>query len=290
MKSTTSEKTRHLLFRADVGELLPEALLRGLRDEVVVCGWVRASGVLEDIELRAYDAARGTHGPARRVAGPVQLISLEGSVGLANGDVSVGLRAVLARETDRGMETIAGELVAARIVALEAVVTAFDDIALPRALDANAGVWILGEATSAPSTAKPSQPAAQARGASPATTPTTPAWSDAIAATTEPVREPAPRRPAVAGQSAAASQLVAIPPRPTRPTGTDDDLVLPEAGDVAEHFAFGTCEVIKSDGDRLHLRMPKDQRVKEIALEMLKVTLLPTAEGEPRRFKLERRL
>ena len=57
-----------------------------------------------------------------------------------------------------------------------------------------------------------------------------------------------------------------------------------------EHFAFGQCEVLKSDGDRLHLRMPRDGRVKEIALEMLKVTELARADGEPRRFKLERKL
>ncbi len=39
----------------------------------------------------------------------------------------MGLHAVLARETDRGMETLAGEIVSARIVALEAFVTAFEE-------------------------------------------------------------------------------------------------------------------------------------------------------------------
>jgi hypothetical protein len=46
--------------------------------------------------------------------------------------------------------------------------------------------------------------------------------------------------------------------------------------------------VLKSDGDRLHLRT-KDQRVKEIALEMLRVTPLPEEDGH-RRYRLDRRL
>jgi hypothetical protein len=63
----------------------------------------------------------------------------------------------------------------------------------------------------------------------------------------------------------------------------------PEAGDVVEHFAFGRCDVLKSDGDRLYLRMHKDGRVKEIALEMLKVT--PTGEEDGKRaYKLARRM
>jgi hypothetical protein len=59
-----------------------------------------------------------------------------------------------------------------------------------------------------------------------------------------------------------------------------------------DHFAFGRCDVLKSDGERLHLKVHKDGRIREIALEMLRVT--PLEEGEEgsdkRRFKLERKL
>ena len=58
-----------------------------------------------------------------------------------------------------------------------------------------------------------------------------------------------------------------------------------------QHFAFGKCEVMKSDGDRLHLRVGKEGRVREIALEMLRVVPLdadPTV--RPRHFRLDRRL
>ncbi len=75
-----------------------------------------------------------------------------------------------------------------------------------------------------------------------------------------------------------------------RPKAHDDEVVYPDAGDVVEHFHFGTCEVVKSDGDRLHLRDPREGRIKEIALEKLKVTPLPSDAGAPRRFKLDRKL
>jgi hypothetical protein len=47
--------------------------------------------------------------------------------------------------------------------------------------------------------------------------------------------------------------------------------------------------VVKSDGERLHLRIPKDGRIREIALEMLRVIPLDS-EGTGRLFKLERRI
>jgi len=76
---------------------------------------MRASGVLRDVELRAYDPQVGGLGGARRISGPVQVLSLEGSIGLAGGDPSVALRALLARETDRGLETLAGEIASATV-------------------------------------------------------------------------------------------------------------------------------------------------------------------------------
>ncbi len=84
----------------------------------------------------------------------------------------------------------------------------------------------------------------------------------------------------------------AMPQRIARPVQaeTEDDPV-PEPGDTVEHFAFGRCEVVKSEGDRLHVRLGKDQRIKEIALEMLKVSALPVDEGQTtKHWKLARKL
>jgi predicted DNA-binding protein with PD1-like motif len=293
VKLLTSTTARHIVFRLYGDEALPNGLLKAMREGAVSCGWMRASGVLAEVELRAYGADIGGQGAERRIAGPVQLLSLEGSVGLSDGDVSVGMRAILARETDTGMETLAGEIVAARIVALEGVVTAFDDLAMARAMDPEAGVWLFGEGAvlAAHRDTMPAADLARA-GANPAAAAppaaAKPAWSEAVSASAS---KPIPQGPARYNIAGPPQPPVAVMPRPVARPPVDDmpDGPFPEEGDVVEHFAFGTCDVIKSDGERLHLRVHKDGRIKEIALEMLRVTLL-TTDGETRRYRLDRRL
>jgi predicted DNA-binding protein with PD1-like motif len=300
LKSHVSERSRHILVRGEAGEVLPDALARALHEREVACGWVRASGVLTDVELRAFASDTGKPGITRRIAGPVQAVAIEGSVGLSRGEVTVGLRTVIARETDRGMETIAGELVSARVVALEAVVLAFDDVVMGRALDPAAGVWLFTDVSSAPA---PAPPAARPREATlapveiaapPAPSPSPPAArpvearaAEPAAAWSEVITASADVDPARAAVRPGGGTAV-MPQRPRPPT-RDDDVVVPEAGDAVEHFAFGRAEVLKSDGERLHLRVHKDGKIREIAIEMLKVTELES-NGQRRRFKLERKL
>ena len=272
-----SAASRHLVLRASSGETIPDALSAKLREERVSCGWLRASGVLTDVELRAFDGELGTLGSTRRIAGPVQVLSLEGAIGLSGGEPSFSLRALLARETDRGLETLAGEIAVARTVALEVIVTALDDLALERALDPAAGVWLLGS----PSASQGYRPAA-ARPAPPAPPP---AWSSALAASDHVESEPRGRTAA----TASASTSMPLPPRLARP-GVDLDAPTPEAGDSVDHFAFGHADVVKSDGERLHLRVHKDGRIREIALQMLRVTRLPDGDDGKHKFRLERRL
>ena len=279
-----SARSRHLVLRVYAGELLPDALVARLSEERVACGWIRASGVLTDVELRAFDAMAGGPGTPRRIAGPVQVLALEGSVGLVAGVPGVSLRALLAREGDRGLETLAGEISIARAVALEVLVTVLEDLSLERALDELAGVWLLD--SPAPAVAAP-----EVRG-----------WSTAVDASHPPDRGPpvlsrsatgaaaGPKGTAVHEVQAAPFATVQIPQRPARPAMDHDTAALvPETGDVVDHFAFGRCDVVRSENDRLHLRVHKDGRIREIALEMLRVTRLED-DGGPRRFKLERRI
>jgi predicted DNA-binding protein with PD1-like motif len=247
-----SDRSRHLLLCASEGEIVPAALEARLREDRVSRAWLRGTGLLADVELRAYDAEHGTLGQARRITGRVQALMIEGSVG----DGSLSLRAVLARETDRGFETIAGEIQKARVIALEVLVTALDEVVAER----------------------PARP---------------PTWSAAVEASAD--AEPAPPiRPKLASVPQATPGVpvpipIPIPLRPARPE-IDLDTPVPEAGDVVDHFAFGRSEVLKSDGDRLHLRVNKDGRIREIALEMLRVTRLPDGDEGKRYFKLERRM
>ena len=190
MKSLTTEKVRHLVVRADQADTLPDSLVTELRDQAVTCGFVRGSGVLRDVSLRAYSSELGGLAPPRFIAGPVHALSLEGSVGLSGGDISLGLRAVLGRETERGMETLAGELVSARVVGIELLVAAFDEHATPRALDPLAKIWLLGEGD--PSKA----PAVRREPASPAAFSEAIAASAATAATVASAERPRPPTPA----------------------------------------------------------------------------------------------
>jgi predicted DNA-binding protein with PD1-like motif len=269
-----SAASRNLLLRATAGEILPGALIERLSAEAVACGWLRASGVLTDVELQAFDSDAGTLGRPRRIAGPVHVLSLESGIALSAGEPSFSMRAVLARETDRGLETLAGEITSARTVALEVFVTALDDVALGRALDPAAGVWLVGEGASGP-----------ARPAS------APAWSGALHASQR--VEPEPHRPKPAPPTSSPSlpggPAAVMPQRPVRPP-IDLDSPSPEAGDLVDHFAFGSAEVIKCDGDRLHLRVPGSGRIREIALEMLRVSRLEDTPEGKRHFRLERRI
>jgi predicted DNA-binding protein with PD1-like motif len=275
-----SGASRHLVLRASAGEVLPDALANKLREQGVACGWLRASGVLADVELRAFDGELGTLGSTRRIAGPVQVLALEGAIGLSDGEPSFSLRSLLARETDRGLETLAGEIASARTVALEVLVTALDDLAIERTLDPAAGVWLLGGAGGASSGAARPAPARPAAPVAP------PAWSGALEASDHVESEPAVRpRPAAVNVTSGTP----MPTRPARP-GIDLDTPSPEPGDQVDHFAFGRADVLKSDGDRLHLKVHKDGRIREIALQMLRVTRMPDADDGRHNFRLERRL
>jgi predicted DNA-binding protein with PD1-like motif len=311
--TVSTSSARHLLLRLTAPAKLPDAILSTLRDEVVLAGWMRASGVLSDVQVSVVDP-RGATASTRRIDGPVQVIALEGSIGLAGGDVSCGLRIVLARSTESGVETIAGDLVEGRIETLEVLITAFDDVTATRQLD-RAGVWVLdateGALRPAPAAIAPAPPiAAPAPAPAPVPAPVR-APAPAPAVTPSPmqsgfaeVSRAAPVEPAAAAPRPSAPPAAArpsptfsamsnvMPQRIARPVvaETEDDPV-PEPGDTVEHFAFGRCEVVKSEGDRLHVRLGKDQRIKEIALEMLKVTALPGDEGVTNRhWRLARKL
>ena len=66
------------------------------------------------------------------------------------------------------------------------------------------------------------------------------------------------------------------------------DELSPEAA-IGDHFAFGLCEVVTSDGERLKIRDAKvPGRVREVSMTMLNV-LQPTESEGKRLFRLARR-
>lgn len=273
MRIAASERTRHFIVRGHTGEVLPDALLDTLRMHEVRAGWATGHGVLEDIELRATETRVREPGEVRLIPGPARAAIIDVAIGDHEGDVSVGVRVVISYETPTGLVTVAGELVRARIVGMEAHVVSMEDTRIERGVDRSSGVWlwsvdVAGGAPPPPQKAKSPE-----------------AWGEAIAASEA---KAIPRAPISKPMMTAAP----IPQRPAPPPKPDEeeDAPFPEAGDVVEHFAFGRCEVLKSDGDRLHLKVGKDGRIREIALEMLKVSPLESGDPGRKRFKLDRRI
>jgi len=244
-----SDRTRHFVLQVSAGEAIPDCLAKALRDESVACGWIRGGGVLAEVSLRAYDPVVAALGAVRHLEGPMQALLLEGSIARSNAKLSVSLRALLARESDFGLQTLSGELESARVVTLELFVTALEELSVQRAPADDAATW---------------------KGALEA--------SEQAEASSRPRPADAPRLRA------------AIPARPPPRRVADLDAPFPAVGDTVDHFAFGRCDVLKSDGDRLHVKVHKDGRIREIALGMLRVSPQGDEEDGRRRFKLERRM
>jgi hypothetical protein len=228
--------------------------------------WIRANGLLSAVELR-----RSGH-EAQTLDGDLLLVSLEGpALGPLVGLVSVS--------DALGTRLVAGEVIAALVAATTTmcilhesaeseVATGSLEQVLERAMD--------------PAPQSPSQaPATQSSPGLPHAAPSSPA---------EAPRERECELPSARSSAPTLFLSQTMPTRSMKPVVAEVETLVPDAGDRCEHFAFGTCEVVKSDGDRLHLRLGKDGRIKEIALEMLKVTELPDDGAPGRRFKLERRL
>jgi len=216
--------------------------------------WARAAGPLSAVELR-----RAGH-EAQTLDGDLLLVSLEGP---CEGPL-VGLVSV---RDPLSTHLVAGEVLAALTSATTTMCILHESVtAAPKS-----EVLVARAAEVAP--------AAPSLESQPALPPSSPHAVDVP-------RDAAPARISSPNVTLAA----AIPARPVKAAAAETEMVFPDAGDRVEHFAFGSCEVLKSDGDRLHLRLGKDGKIKEIAVEMLKVSELPSDGAPGRRFKLERRL
>ena len=212
------------------------------------------------------------------------MLALEGSIGLVDGEPSLSLRAVLARETDRGLETLAGEIAARE--------------------SSRSRRWSPSSTTSRSSARSTRRPA------SGCSTPARPGPASVASAVPVPLPRPAPgrrlRQRAGPAPSRRARSVEREPParparssrhggvmpqRPVAPPGPiSTPPRCPSRATSLTTSPSGACDVVKSDGDRLHLKIHKDGRIREIALEMLRVTPLDDSESGTRRFKLERRM
>ncbi|HEU4410506.1 MAG TPA: hypothetical protein VFS43_34950 [Polyangiaceae bacterium] len=281
------------------GSDLPSAITEGAA-ALGPDAWVQAVGHVEAVELRI--ASEGAD-PVRSLRGRFTLVSLAGP---ARGPLS----ATLARATDAGLELLGGQLVRARSAGVTALVTPAlaleeagpppDHVTRPAApRPAATAPAASPQAASPPAspTAPPPAPSPQAPApprapAPPAASP--PAASPPTAPAASPPAAPAPvaaGTPAAAAPSTSWSQVAQASERDDADDEDEDEgaSTEPEPGDRVDHFSFGLCEVLTSDGDRLRIRdLRGPGRVREIALAMLNIGP-PTIKDGKRLFRLMRK-
>src|SRR6185312_732993 len=111
MNVREARRTRHLVIRLDKGDEFPAALVRALDEAEARSAWITGVGALEAAELVLYDQHARNYARVRHIEGGCEVVSLSGNVALLDGTTTVRLSAVLARETDRGLETFGGQLI-----------------------------------------------------------------------------------------------------------------------------------------------------------------------------------
>ena len=277
MKSKRIESLDHRLVLLEKGDRWPEALVEAIEKAALTSGTFRGSAVLRDVDVRTFDTTVAQREGGRTLEGPVEAITLEGAFGLTRGSLAVTTRAVLALRDTFGERIGAGAIEAARIDGGEVLVSGFAGTDLVRTMRSDAGVWLFqleaevaGDRRTAPREEETRQPA---RGPAANPSPAASAWAalaDASDAASVPTAAAA--RPGVA--------KTMQPARITAPTSGDDDPIV-EQGAVLEHFTFGEGDVLKSDGERVHVRFERDGRIREFSLSVMRVTAAGTRRGKP---------
>ncbi len=222
--------------------------------------WIRARAHMQDVEVR-HVAPDGLRRTGHASAGMWPSVELEGIV--THGEPT-RLHVRGTRAAEFGYVHIAGELCGGSATAVSVLVTPLGEEQGRRTAAAGA------EGSLAPS-AKPSGTRAGA-------TPTEARVAPSVAAASPP---PTPNSAWGAAFNEAAKHAETAP-ESTAPQ-------LPRRGDSVDHFAFGRCEVVKCDGERAHLRLTKDGRIKELAMDLLKISFLGFDAAGARRYRFDRK-
>jgi hypothetical protein len=285
-----SQQTRRLIGRMERGETVPEAFRRIAQKHDVSCGWIRALGAFEWVELCEYDQQEQRYRPARRF-GECEILSLEGNLSLKDGAPFAHVHATVSRETDRGVEVIGGHLTSGAVFACEFTVECYDDLELERQPDRDTGLslWAREPAAQAPepAAASGSQPSGGAM-----------SWAQVAAASEQLQQQGAATPPAPGPSKSGRGEARKPAPRPesdTAPPVTPDPLPqrrrtteqeffsepVPVKGDWVEHPKFGLCRIEREDSEGgIVIRLPSGVR-KTIRLDYLQV--LPAEQRDDRR-------
>ena len=306
-----TEGVRTALFTLEPGDDVVDSIQKAFGSLGVESAYVTGHGEAEDVEIGVFNASGGRS--AQRLKGSVDVIGLLGRIDRSGAE----LRVMAARHGSSGSEVVGGLLTSATAVSMffhlsglpaaakqksvgvessrpAAVVPVPAD---PPAAQAQAAPVVRSQArVAAP---PPLVPAAAIPAAPPETLDTLPSATREPATspmqTPAPLITPPPPPPPVALPAPPAPNLspapvpgaIPIPARPQRKSVDVDNY--PEENDLVNHFAFGRCIVLASDGERLKLQQEPSGKVREVAVSMLRIDPPQTLEDGRRVWPLVRK-
>jgi uncharacterized protein len=146
MLSVASHHTRIIIGRLTRGSDLLRGLLEVCAQRQVRCASVTALGAVETAEVSHYDVRNKHYHPPRKLAGPLEILSLTGNLTENQGELAPHVHVTLSREGDNGIEVLGGHLVSAQVFACEYTIFALDDVLLRRGPDKDTGLrlWEAG--------------------------------------------------------------------------------------------------------------------------------------------------
>ncbi len=283
-----SRRVRRIVGRLERGEEVVRAVEDLVREREVTTAWVRATGTLDWVELRRYDARARRWSAAERVEAPCEIVALEGQVAFEEGERRARLSATLRRESVAGAVVFGGEIVRAGVFALDLLLDCMDDLGLRRERDAETGLSLFAGLSVPLPAAQPGRTVEPAWEPEPEPEPSAapaPAgdgsisWAQAAAVTAAPDRSrepPGPRRGR--GRRSVlteAREPAPVPqPLPDKKRVSEEEFFeepIPDKGDWVDHRVFGMCKVEGEDAQGgILIRLPSGAR-KVINLGVLEV-------------------
>lgn len=132
------------------GEPVHEALAHVAEAHSIVAGTVELLGGLTEVELTAYDFARGERLSPLVFRGNLEIVAGHGTISRLEGRPHVHLHLVLAWRDDaapHGVALVGGHAARALAFAVEFTLTAYDGVAMERRPDPATGLALWGTAT-----------------------------------------------------------------------------------------------------------------------------------------------
>ncbi len=113
MKNTPNDFDQNYILVLKKGDEILDSLTTFLNDQRIISAWITGIGAVKEVELALYDLGNKQY-HHKKIAGPLELINLNGNAGMFNKKIALHLHATL---SDRNMSAFGGHLLYAKIAA-----------------------------------------------------------------------------------------------------------------------------------------------------------------------------